>query len=157
MTSHSEHCCQTLMTKRRWIRWGNKTSSFSWTLLSPFDDIKMLNCKRNCGHTLPTPEYCCHIMIKQPFLTFPQLCWSDRKSYWLNWECQYDKWHGVVMWCAWTWDIQQIGRRTWTENLDVVGTITQRHTAVNLGLYSFLGLRIGTNGELLWSAHAGLV
>lgn len=25
---------------------------------------------------------------------------------------------------------------------------------VNLGLYSFLGLRIGTNGEFLWSARA---
>jgi hypothetical protein len=30
------------------------------------------------------------------------------------------------MWCAWTWDIQNIGRRTLIENLDVVGTITQK-------------------------------
>jgi len=38
----------------------------------------MLNCKKKYGHTLPTPEYCCHILIKTAFFNVSAtlLVWS---------------------------------------------------------------------------------
>jgi len=115
------------------------------TLLSPSDDKKMLSYMRKedllilldtavtlwrhkvaelqeetWPHTPHSRILLSHSGKNIPFfLTFPQLCWFDRESHRLSWEYKYDKWHRVGKWCAWTWDIQNIDRRTWIENLDV--------------------------------------